>query len=240
MPAIAKTGTQTDNGRETADLLVRIFLHALASRRSDVQAIRSEILGAQVLKLDEVRRWIREASGKPRRGKIIDHIDGAPVRKGGALERLWGFADLLHDDFVGWSQGDALHFLLTGAVVGAPSLVRDGLERTGHMIFSVNPLLSPRELADEYARIRRSVFGSRIQRLRRQKIKALRLAVFHAKRLDSKSTLRERIQEWNKLYPAEAYDPDEDVPNFWRDTRGAFTTLREQLGAYKQDGGTKE
>lgn len=246
MPSIAKLSAQTDNDRADADFLVREFLHALASRRQDVRDFRAEVLEGGLLASAALPGWLRTRSDRPRRGKVVDYLpDWAggpliPVRTGGILERLCGFADRLHDDFVGWSRGDAIRFLLTGAVVGAPSLVKDGLERTGHLVFSVNPLLSPRELAEEYARIRRSVFGSRIKRLRRQKLKAIRLALFHAQRLDSETTWKERLLEWNRMHPRDRYDPEEGVPNFWRDTKEAFKRLREQIAAYKQEGGSKK
>src|SRR5262249_21310199 len=154
--SIARKGARTDKERQEADDIVRRVLHVLASRRPDVRAFRDAELNGCLVARRDVPRWLREHSG-PRSGKVIAYQwhegadgPGVPVRAGAAVERVYRLADDLKDEFVGWSHNEALYFLLTGAIVGAPSLVLDGTERTGHLIFSVNPRMSPRELGEEY------------------------------------------------------------------------------------------
>jgi len=145
-----------------------------------------------------------------------------PTADAGALERLRQLSEALALRY-GWDQALATNFVLTGEIPLAPlietrSSVPHPLTALARISLTIDPALSPREVADHYRRIRGEIVGARH---RDQSEKHMRLATFTAAR-PAGETLRKRMAAWNKEYPEWRY---KEKRNFDRDCKKAIQRL---------------
>ena len=158
---------------------------------------------------------------------LLVGMDEDPTREvataeGGVLERLRQLSEALARRY-GWNEALATNFVLTGEAPLVPSVeirwsVPSNFTTLARISLTVDPALSPREVADHYRRIRAEIVGARH---RDQSEKHMRLATFAAARPASES-LRKRMAAWNKQYPRWKY-PRES--NFGRDCKQAIQRL---------------
>jgi hypothetical protein len=149
---------------------------------------------------------------------------------GGILERLWNVSDHLINPHYSskcpafpWNKGQATLFILTGLypqVRGVSSRVLDSpyLRGATRIVLTVDPAVSPAELAERYQEVRARVVS---QRYRSLSTKHLLLAAFIAERPDEETWEQKRL-EWNKQYPQYRYG---QVTNFSRDASRAINHL---------------
>jgi hypothetical protein len=135
---------------------------------------------------------------------------------GGVLEKLRGVSEHLVKRY-GWRDAQATLFILTGHIpvvfdIRATEQLRDPLSVTTRITLTIDPTLTPREVAKHYAYVRQKVLGKRHRPLSE---KHIRLAMFSAMRPEEE-TWAERMAAWNKEYPKWRYT-FEQVSNFRRD-----------------------
>jgi len=174
---------------------------------------------------DEVRRqyltYRARVNGRPCR---------VAVRSGGVLDRLRRLSENLANAYC-WEAADATGFLLTGITprvsrlsVTARGVVDEALQTSANtrLVITVDPTVSPDEVAEAYAGKRRSWL--RTERHRPLSRKHLRLAVFKGNR-PTGETAAECLAAWNK----QALEPDRykptQVSNFIRDANKAMDRL---------------
>jgi hypothetical protein len=105
---------------------------------------------------------------------------------------------------LGCSEGDATMFVLTRRSVSIHVCERSFVLRGADQIASLNrirltidPTLSPREVANIYADMRRKIFGR--QRYRAMSEKHIRLAIFAFMR-PAEESLKDKMAAWNKAH----------------------------------------
>lgn len=145
-----------------------------------------------------------------------------PTAEEGVLEQLRQLSEALARHY-GWDAALATNFVLTGEAPLVPSVeIRrsypSNFTTLARISLTVDPALSPREVADHYRRVRAEIVGARH---RDQSEKHMRLATFTAARPTGES-LRKRMAAWNKQYPRWKY-PRES--NFGRDCKQAIQRL---------------
>lgn len=125
------------------------------------------------------------------------------VAAAGVLARLCTLSEKIAH-MLGCSEGDATMFILTGRPVTLPVCERSFVFRGGDRISSLNricltidPTLSPREVANIYADMRRKIFGR--QRYRAMSEKHIRLAIFAFMR-PAEESLKDKMAAWNKAH----------------------------------------
>lgn len=146
----------------------------------------------------------------------------APTAGGGVLDRLRQLSEALRRSY-GWSEAEATNFVLTGGIpvvrsIEIMSSVPSGYRTLARISLTVDPALSPREVADHYRRMRGRILEGRHREL---DDKHLHLAIFAAER-PAGETLRERMAAWNKEYPNWKYKTE---TNFGRDCTQAVRRL---------------
>lgn len=143
----------------------------------------------------------------------------------GALARLQEASQKVAD--TGCDPAHATVFILTGGpfpivpCFRSITYVPEGLSCLNRITLTIDPTLSPREVAKIYADMRSRVFG---HRHRAMSEKHTRLALFALMHPDG--TLKERMSEWNRAFPRWRYRLE---TTFGRDIaaakRRALTTL---------------
>jgi len=151
-----------------------------------------------------------------------DPTGEVPTAEGGVLDRLRQLSQSLAR-FYGWDEAAATNFVLTGEVPFMPSIetrasVPFSYTTTARISLTIDPALSPREVANHYRRMRGRILEGRHRELT---AKHLRLATFAAAR-PAGETLRERMAAWNKEYPNWKYKRE---TNFGRDCTQAVRRL---------------
>ncbi len=144
-----------------------------------------------------------------------------PTAEGGVLERLRQLSEALARQY-GWDGALATNFVLAGEVPLVPSVEIRGsypsnFRTLARISLTVDPALSPREVADHYSRIRREIVGARHRELTE---KHMRLAIFAAERPGE--SLLKGMTAWNKKYPSWKYKTE---TNFGRDCSQAIKRL---------------
>ncbi len=155
-------------------------------------------------------------------GMDEDPTREVPTAEGGVLERLRQLSEALARHY-GWDEALATNFVLTGEVPLVPSVEIRGsypsnFRTLARISLTVDPALSPREVADHYRRVRAEIVGGRHRELSE---KHMRLATFTAARPASE-TLRQRMVAWNRKYPDWRYKTE---TNFGRDCKQAIQRL---------------
>ena len=145
-----------------------------------------------------------------------------PTAEGGVLERLRQVSEALARHY-GWDGALATSFVLTGEIPLAPSIetrtsVPHPLTALARISLTIDPALSPRQVADHYRRIRGEILGGRHRELSE---KHTRLAIFTAARPAGESR-RKQMVDWNKEYPEWRY---KEKRNFDRDCKQAIQRL---------------
>ncbi len=116
-----------------------------------------------------------------------------------ALERAEELAATLATE-TGWTRSEAMRFLLSDGALVAMQAVSDRPRAGRYMTLSVDPIVSPQELARAYGEMRRAVVGA--ERKRRLTPKHLELAVFMAEHPASDKPLwGKRMAAWNAGAP---------------------------------------
>ena len=115
------------------------------------------------------------------------------------LDRLREISERLAN-FYGWDEAQATVFVLTGITplhraMRAEARFSDPLPARSRITLTIDPKVTPREIADYYRAIRRDLFGGR--RLRRLSAKHARLAVFAAQQPDDSTPAAQRAR-WNQ------------------------------------------
>lgn len=145
-----------------------------------------------------------------------------PTAVGGVLERLRLLSVRLARQFL-WAESQATLFVLTGSIplvnlVGTRVQFRTQLPVLSRITPMIDPTLSPREVADHYARVRRRFRGRRNREITS---KHLRLALFAADKTKG-SSYRQRMAAWNDEHSQWSYSR---VTNFARDCAQARRRL---------------
>jgi hypothetical protein len=145
-----------------------------------------------------------------------------PTAEGGVLDRLRQLSEGLAR-FYRWDEAAATNFVLTGETPLMPSIeTRSRVPSTygtlARISLTIDPALSPREVADHYRRWRARIVTGRHREL---SDKHMCLANFAAGRPVGE-TLRERMAVWNKEYPNWKYKTE---TNFGRDCTQAVRRL---------------
>lgn len=144
-----------------------------------------------------------------------------PTAEGGVLGRLRQLSEALARHY-GWDAALATNFVLTGEAPLVPSVeIRrsypSNFRTLARISLTVDPALSPREVADHYRRVRAEIVGGRHRELTE---KHMRLATFAAARTGE--SLHKRMGAWNRKYPRWKYKA---VSNFGRDCNQAIKRL---------------
>lgn len=157
-------------------------------------------------------------------GVPSDHYERTvPTHAGGALESLRRLSARLSEAFR-WGEAQATVFVLTDVApivepITAETKGSYPISAASRVILSIDPALSPREVADYYRLIRRSAFGG--MRHRPQTEKHIQLALFSALRPKGE-TWAEQMAAWNAEHPEWRYA---EVTNFHRDCTTAQRRL---------------
>lgn len=126
------------------------------------------------------------------------------VADGGTLDRLRAVSEYASQR-TGWTKAQATVFILTGLPplvkqMRAELIERD-IPRLSRVKLEIDPGMSPREVADEYRRVRQYLVGKRHRDLTD---KYLQLATFTLTELRG-ATLDARMHAWNDTHPDWAY-----------------------------------
>lgn len=145
-----------------------------------------------------------------------------PTAEGGVLDRLCQLSEGLAR-LCGWDEASATNFVLTGEIPVVRSIEIRSSRASGYptlarISLTVDPALSPREVADHYRRMRGRILKGRHREL---DDKHLHLAIFAAER-PAGETLREKMAAWNKEHAGWKYKTE---TNFGRDCAQAVRRL---------------
>jgi hypothetical protein len=159
-------------------------------------------------------------------------IQRVPIASEGVLAHLSTLSSKLARDYQ-WQRADATIFILTGLIpIIEPLEVQSQLSAfkdnrieggmitaLSRIVFTVDPLVSPRELLTHFQAVRQSILGHKWRDLRDRQ---LALAQFALDCSDNVPWL-ERMDAWNQRYPEEwSYAR---VVNFRRDCKRAVKKL---------------
>ena len=147
-----------------------------------------------------------------------------PVRFGGMLHQLKELSERLSRAYL-WSEAQACVFVLTGAIPVVArvrcTLIHSNPSSTSRISLSVDPTVTPKELADRYRSIRRRFLGGRY---RSPSTKHIRLAAFAGTRCGAEPWA-DTLAAWNKdCEPPERYSRDK-LRTFARDCRTAVARV---------------
>jgi hypothetical protein len=156
----------------------------------------------------------------------VEHI---PIGRDGALNQLRLISERLALVF-GWQKAQATVFVLTDDVPLLPglmitlswgSVVRDlsvlrHLRCLARLTLTIDPLMAPSEVAEQYRKTRRSIL---LKKLRALSEKQMHLAAFCC---DLPALKQPDMKAWNKEYPHWTYCR---FSNFSRDAKRAHTRL---------------
>jgi hypothetical protein len=125
-----------------------------------------------------------------------------PTRYEGKLERLRQLSERLAQEY-GWTEAQSTVFVLTGAVPEitpvTSSFQSRQLPALSRIVLTIDPALSPKEVAEQYRMARQEAIAGRHRELSE---KHMQLAIFAAKHSDNE-TWAEKMAEWNKTHPEE-------------------------------------
>ena len=144
-----------------------------------------------------------------------------PTAEGEVLERLRQLSETLARHY-GWDKALATNFVLTGEAPLVPSVeigwsYPSNFRTLARISITVDPALSPREVADHYRRVRAEIVGGRHRELSE---KHMRLATFTTARAGE--SWRKQMVAWNRKYPDWRYKTE---TNFGRDCKQAIQRL---------------
>lgn len=199
-------------------------------------------LGGKLLHRGKVEDWIittevRDARGsgglKTPKGAEFDYIKylrpggkliaARSVGQRGTVRKLHDLCRRLSTAF-DWLDYQSTMFVLTDQVPVISSLRYNAERRRlystlSRIVLKVNLSMTPRELYEEYIKIRKRVLGDR--KLTTIREKQAELAIFVA-RIKRSETTKEDMKKWNRLHPAWAY---RRFSLFQRDWRRAHEKL---------------
>jgi hypothetical protein len=131
-------------------------------------------------------------------------VDRIPVRENGVLDRLRIISEELSRNYE-WQAAQATAFVLTNEPPSIAPLMCTVRKRSvpalSRIELTIDPAMSPRELAEAYRKLRSQVVGRRHRNLT---AKHSTLAVFRSSR-PQRETLEESRRAWNKQYPKWRY-----------------------------------
>jgi hypothetical protein len=151
-----------------------------------------------------------------------DFVRSVSVSMDGVLNDLRYLSETLAERY-GWQPGQATEFILTGTT---PAIVpfelgfkmRMSNPSLSRVTLTLDPALSPQEVAEYYRQYRRQVLGSRYRSLSE---KHITLALFKSSR-PAEETNAEAMKAWNKEYRKWRYRQE---TNFGRDAQVALRRL---------------
>jgi hypothetical protein len=129
-----------------------------------------------------------------------------PIAPGGVLERLWKLVRHLRFTYRPWSEGQATMFVLAGLtpqIKGVEKQVQfiPDIQACTRITLTIDPAVTPPELAEIYAKVRADVTTTRVRSL---SDKHLRLAILCAQASDQ-DTWDQKMARWNETYPETEY-----------------------------------
>jgi hypothetical protein len=226
-----------------------LFAHHAEHERGEafgIAAFHRDVLRGRWLAVDEVTTWIerqrqiqgpvgsRRPSGRTARSGIRVPLlawadpDAAwtswvATKRGSRLDRLRRISEAL-SRFYGWPPAGATLFVLTGRAPQHQAIRttvrhRTPLQVRSRVVLEIDPMSTPADVADEYRRVRRLHFGTRLRRL---SDKHAQLAMFHLAHQDLGPS--EALATWNRTWPPFRY---RSLSAFRRDGRDALVRLRE-------------
>jgi hypothetical protein len=146
-----------------------------------------------------------------------------PIAPGGVLEKLWLLIRDLRRTYRLWTPAQTTLFILSGLTPQVQGITHrvefvPGLQAATRIVITVDPAVTPDDLADYYAKARAELKTARYRAISE---KHLQLAIFmeQASELDSWEI---RLEEWNRQFPEYSYDNGYE---FQRDAR----KVRERL-----------
>jgi len=142
-------------------------------------------------------------------------VRGAAVRYGGVLFRLHQLCEMLSSRYR-WQPDQAATFVLTGAIPLISAMDVKFLS-ANRVQLTIDPALSPREVANTYKQLRFQMIGRRYRPLSE---KHIQLALFSASHRERKA--KQQWSTWNKKYPRWKYSA---LSNFMRDCEVAKRRL---------------
>jgi len=137
-----------------------------------------------------------------------------PTSINGVLERLRLLSEGLAQKY-DWMEAEATLFILTGSIPEISQVSSAVLDRPlsalSRIVLTLDPSLSPKEVAEYYRKVREDVIGTRHRELSE---KHMQLAIFAATQPEERKW-SDKMAEWNRTHPAEwKY---EEVANFSHD-----------------------
>src|SRR5690348_6664762 len=197
-----------------------------ASREDAVAEFRRDILKGKLLDWDDLEKWLTArtksddapAGSKTRAAKESqtqalcyaipsDRWERVlPITPNGVLDRLRAIVQQLTNHYR-WQEAQATVFVLTGRVPSVPAAQAE-IEREA-VVLTVDPSLTPRQVADYYRRFRREFLGG--NRIRALSVKHLQLAAFEIKNHE----WAKAMDAWNRS--ASKDDRYDNVGRFKRD-----------------------
>lgn len=137
-----------------------------------------------------------------------------PTSINGVLERLRLLSEGLAQKY-DWMEVEATLFVLTGSIPEicqvSSAVIDRPLSALSRIVLTLDPSLSPKEIAEYYRKVRENVIGTRHREL---SDKHMQLAIFAATQPEER-TWSDKMAEWNKTHPAEwKY---QEVANFSHD-----------------------
>lgn len=226
-----------DQGPDTRLLFLSEILALEASRNPDVLSFREEVLGGELLEVDQVREWLENQKEEHGPRLIIRFADGGfiprsvSVRKSEPMHRLSVLAAVL-TRFCPWDKAEAVSFILCGRV---PLVPRARVHLPAYFALPYNrvqldldPHLAPQEVAALYRAVRKVAV---MQRDRPLSKRTLELTLFLARRPDlGPKTL---VKEWNRVFPEWAYS---DERSFARAAREGWRSLTRGKLSFRERG----
>lgn len=211
-----------------------------ASRLSGVIEFRQQLLAGRLLQDKAVTRWVTQQLAKEPRPIDLRFLlfpgrrssasgsttERRLVFRGGALDRLRVLGQGLAAAF-GWAEEAAVAFVLTGEApritdFSAQRVSRQTLPVLSRIVMTVDPALTPRQVAQEYSRLRAQEFAQRHRNLGKRGVhKHVQLARFAYQRPANK-TWDEQRQAWNAGRPTWHYA---HTSKFKRDCQAALQRL---------------
>ena len=155
-------------------------------------------------------------------------VQRVPIRAGGTLARLKEVATRLSRHY-GWREAAATTFVLTGAVPAVPPATiavrtAPAAPALARIELSLDPRLSPQEVATLYARERRRFLGPGRQD-RVLSAKHLELAAHVAEQGTDAGGWEGLLASWNAAFPQWSYRGPGALGRFSRDARVAWTRV---------------
>jgi hypothetical protein len=146
-----------------------------------------------------------------------DRDTGVLINAGGVLDRLRVLSERLASAYL-WKPAQATIFILAGlsplvASFTADPITREDLPVLSRVNLSIDPAMSPTEVAERYSALRQWLLNESKERQRDLSEKHAQLALFAA-RQPKQTTWARRMAQWNTVHPEWTYT---EVSNFSRD-----------------------